>query len=165
MNPKFSHHPFLPSSLCALSEWVQDAACVWLTGQEQHRLLKLHVYLQMASCPLPLTAANFQAEPFAQIRHSRDQQDPLIYCGLAGGWAAQRFSHGLEGRFMMYKRGSFLKKKKIKHLVLILDTLKKPLRTQACETGWLVGFLLFSYHGMSSSRKCCPWHPQERWEE
>lgn len=47
-------------------------ACVRLTGQGQHRLLKPHVYLQMASCPLPLTTANFQAEPFAQIRHSRD---------------------------------------------------------------------------------------------
>lgn len=107
-------------------EWVHGAVCALLRGQEQHRLLKLHVYLQMASCPLPLTTANFQAEPFAQIRHSRDQQDPLIYCGLAGGWAAQIFSHGLEGRFMMYKRGSFLKKKKKRHLVLILKTLKTP---------------------------------------
>lgn len=120
-------------------EWVHDAACVLLKGQEQHRLLKLHVYLQMASCPLPLTTANFQAEPFAQIRHSRDQQDPLIYCGLAGGWAAQILSHGLEGRFMMYKRGSFFKKKKKKaHLVLILNILKKPLSIEACETPWLM---------------------------
>lgn len=89
---------------------IHDAAWALLTGREQHSQLKLCVYLQIASCLLPLATANFQAAPFAQIRHCRDQEDRLIYCGLAGGWAAQIFSHGLGGRFMMYKRGSFFKK-------------------------------------------------------
>lgn len=91
---------------------ICDAAHALLTGQEQHSRLKLHVYLQIDSCLLPLATANFQALPFAQIRHGRGWEDPLIYCGLAGGWAAQIFSHGLEGGFTVFKRGIFFKKKK-----------------------------------------------------
>ena len=107
---------------------ICDAARALLTGQEQHSRLKLRVYLQIASCLLPLATANFQAAPFTQIRHTRGQKGPLIYCGLAGGWAAQIFSHGLEGRFMKYKRGMFLKKKKRekkRHLVPIPNILQK----------------------------------------
>ena len=104
---------------------IHDAACALLTGQEEHSWLKLCVYLQIASCFLPLATANFQAAPFAQIRHGRNREDLLIYCGFAGGWAAQIFSHGLKGRFMMCKRGSFLKKKKKRHLVLISDIFQK----------------------------------------
>lgn len=146
---------------------IHDAAWALVTGREQHSQLKLCVYLQIASCLLPLATANFQAAPFAQIRHGRDREDRLIYCGLAGGWAAQIFSHGLGGRFMMYKRGSFFKKKPQKpqrHLVLIPDILKKP-RSRACGAPRLMCFLLLSYRGMSSSRRCCPQHPHERWEE